>query len=56
MQLSAPKQVTFWIAVVVAVIGLLAYLITIPGLSGLAFWLVVIGFIILAAANMLEGL
>lgn len=56
MQLSAPKQATFWVAVVIAVIGVIASLVTIPGLSGLAFWLVVIGFIILAAANMLEGL
>ncbi len=56
MQLSAPKQATFWVAVIIAVIGVIASLVTIPGLSGLAFWLVVIGFIILAAANMLEGL
>lgn len=56
MQLSAPKQVTFWIAVIVAVIGVLANLFSIPGLVGLAFWLVVIAFIILALANLLEGL
>ena len=56
MQLSAPKQLTFWIAVIVAVIGLLAGLVTIPGLSGMALWLVVIGFVILAAANLMEGL
>ena len=40
MQLSAPKQITFWIAVVIAVLGLLASLVSIPGLSGFAFWLV----------------
>lgn len=56
MQLSAPKQLTFWIAVVVAVVGVLASLITIPVLSGLAFWLVVIAFIILAVANLMEGM
>jgi threonine/homoserine/homoserine lactone efflux protein len=56
MNLSEPKQITFWIAVVVAVIGVLAQLITIPVLSGLAFWLVVIAFIILAAGNLMEGL
>ena len=56
MNLSEPKQITFWIAVVVAVIGLLAQLITIPVLSGLAFWLVVIGFIILAAGNLMKDL
>jgi len=56
MKLSAPKQITFWIAVVIAVIGVLASLLTIPVLSGLAFWLVVIAFILLAVANLVEGL
>lgn len=56
MNLSAPKQLTFWIAVAVAAIGVIASLVTIPVLSGLAFWLVVIGFLILAAGNVLEGL
>ncbi len=55
MKLSAPKQITFWIAVILAVLGVLATLVTIPVLSGLAFWLVVIGFIILAVGNMIEG-
>jgi len=56
MNLSAPKQLTFWIAVAVAAIGVIASLVTIPVLSGFAFWLVVIGFLILAAGNVLEGL
>ena len=56
MALSAPKQVTFWVAVVVAVIGLIAALVTIPVLSGFALWILVLGFVILAAGNLLEGL
>ena len=56
MQISAPKQITFWIAVVIAVVGLLAKLVTIPVLTGLAFWLVLIAFIVLAAGNLMEGL
>ena len=55
MKLSAPKQITFWIAVIVAVIGFIANFVTIPVLSGLAFWLLVIGFIILALGNLLKG-
>lgn len=55
MNLSAPKQVTFWIAVVLAVLGILAQLITIPVLSGFAFWLVVIAFVVLAIGNLAEG-
>jgi cytochrome c oxidase subunit IV len=56
MNLSAPKQITFWIAVIVAVVGVVAYLVTIPVLSGIAFWLVVVAFVILAAGNLIEGL
>lgn len=56
MNISPPKQITFWIAVIVAVIGLISFLVTIPVLSGLAFWLVLLGFIILAAGNLFEGL
>jgi threonine/homoserine/homoserine lactone efflux protein len=55
MNLSQPKQLTFWIAVILAVLGVLAQLVTIPVLSGIAFWLVVIGFIILLIGNMVKG-
>ncbi|NMC13095.1 MAG: hypothetical protein GYA34_09460 [Chloroflexi bacterium] len=55
MELSEPKQITFWIAVIIAVLGVLAQLITIPVLSGIAFWLVVIAFIILMLGNLLKG-
>jgi hypothetical protein len=56
MKLTAPKQITFWVAVVVAVVGVIADLVTIPVLSGIAFWLVVIAFIILAVGTLVEGL
>ena len=56
MKLSPPKQITFWIAVIVAVLGVIASLVTIPVLSGFSFWLVVIAFVILALGNMIEGL
>jgi len=56
MSLSAPKQITWWVAVVLAVIGLLAQLITIPALSGIAFWILLVAFIILALGTFLEGL
>ncbi|MBN1536466.1 MAG: hypothetical protein JW908_07025 [Anaerolineales bacterium] len=55
MNLSEPKQITFWIAVVLAVLGILAQLVTIPVLSGFAFWLVVLGFIVLFLGNILKG-
>jgi hypothetical protein len=57
MKLTEPKVVTFWIAVILAVLGVLAFLGSIPGLSsGYAFWLVVAGFVLLALANLLKDL
>ena len=56
MKLSPPKVITWWIAVIVGVIGILASLVTIPVLSGFAFWLVVIGFVLLALATAIDGL
>ena len=56
MKLSAPKQVTFIIAVVLALLGLVGSFVAIPVVSGYAFLLVVLGFIVLAAGNMMEGL
>ena len=54
LKLSEPKVVTFWIAVILAVLGILAFLGTIPGLSSYAFWLVAAGFVLLALANLIE--
>ena len=56
MKLTEPKVVTFWIAVILAVLGVLAFLGSIPGLSGYAFWLLVAGFVLLALANLLKDL
>ena len=56
MKLSPPKVVTFWIAVILAALGVLASQGIVPGLSGYAFWLVVVGFILLALANLVKGL
>jgi hypothetical protein len=56
MNFSPPKKITWWIAVVVGVLGFLANFITIPVLSPIAFWLVVIGFALLAIATAVEGL
>jgi len=56
LKLTEPKVVTFWIAVILAVLGVLAFLGTISGLSAYAFWLVVAGFVLLALANLLKDL
>ena len=56
MRLNAPKKLTWWIAVIVGVIGIVAHLVTIPVVSGFAFWLVVVAFVLLALAAYLKGL
>ena len=56
MSLSAPKQITWWIALIVGIVGIVAQLVTIPVLTGLAFWLVVVAFVLLILATFLKGL
>ncbi len=56
MKLSPPKVITWWIAVIVGVLGILSYLVTIPVLSGFAVWLIIIGFVLLALATAIQGL
>jgi threonine/homoserine/homoserine lactone efflux protein len=56
INLSAPKVITFWIAVILALLGVLAAQGVIAGLAGYAFWLVVAGFVLLALANLLKNL
>ena len=56
MKLSAPKNVTWWVAVVVGVLGILGTLVSIPLVSANAFWFVFVGFVLLALATLLKGL
>lgn len=54
LKLTAPKEITWWIAVVLGVIGLLVN----AGILGFgnAFWFVAAAFIILAVATLVKGL
>lgn len=56
MKLSEPKVVTFWIAVILALLGVLASQGMIPGLAAYAFGLVIAGFILLALGNLMKSL
>jgi len=56
LRLNPPKLVTFWIAVLLALIGVIAAVAPIASLAGYALWLVVAGFVLLALGNLLEGL
>jgi threonine/homoserine/homoserine lactone efflux protein len=56
MKLSAPKQITFWIAVALEVIGILDKLVSLPLITSFATAIMIIGFVVLAAGNVIDGL
>jgi len=56
MKLSAPKFITWLIALILGIAGLLGFLVTIPVISGLAFWLVLVGLALMLLATAVSGL
>lgn len=54
MKFSPPKKFTFWIAVALGVVGVVVWFI--PVAHSFAMWVVLVGLIILALGNLLEGL
>lgn len=56
MRLSAPKQITWWIAVILGVLGILGHFLALPFVSTYSFWLVAIAFVLLALATFFKGL
>jgi len=55
MKLSTPTNLVFWIATVLGALGILGTLVTLPFISGIAFWLLAIGFVLLWLGNVLKG-
>lgn len=56
MRINPPKMITFWIALIVGVLGILGNFVAIPVVSGLAFWFVTVGFLLLVAGLLVKGL
>jgi hypothetical protein len=56
VKLSAPKYAIWIISLVLGAIGLLGYLVTIPVITGLAFWFVLVGLALLLLATALKGM
>ncbi len=54
MKLSAPKNITFYIAVILAVIALIGFFVA--AMEPFAPWLMLIAFVVLALGNMFEGM
>ena len=55
MRLTPPKKNVFWIATIIAVLGILAEFVAIPFVSTYAFWFVVVGFVLLWLGNAVKG-
>jgi hypothetical protein len=56
MKLNAPKKMTWMIAVVLGVVGIIASFVAIPVASAYAGYLVMAGFAVLAIATFVKGL
>jgi hypothetical protein len=57
LKLSAPKEITWIIAVILGVVGLLMEFGVIGALGSIeAFWLLGAGFVLLALASLVKGL
>ncbi len=56
MKLSKPMNITFIIAVVLGVLAVLGAITTIPFFSANAFWVLLVGFVILMLGNLVKGM
>lgn len=55
MKLTPPKAVTFWISVILVVLGALAPSMGIPVIKDYSMLVVLIGFVLLALGNLVKG-
>jgi hypothetical protein len=56
MKLNAPTKNWWWISVILAVVGVIGYFVAIPFVSVYAFWIVTVGFVLLALSTVLKGM
>jgi type IV secretory pathway VirB3-like protein len=56
MKLTPPKMLTFWVAVVLGVLGFLGKLTTIPFVSPNAFWFAFVAFVLLVLGLLVKGM
>ena len=56
MKLNAPTKNWWWISVILAVVGVIGHFVAIPFVSVYAFWIVTVGFVLLALSTVLKGM
>jgi hypothetical protein len=56
MKLNTPKMITFWIALVLGVLGFLGKIVKIPLVTTYDFWFLFVGFVLLVLGMLVKGL
>jgi hypothetical protein len=56
MKLTPPKVITFWISVLLGVLGFVGKIVTVAVLTPYAFWFLFAGFVLLVLALLVKGL
>ena len=56
MKLSAPKNITFYIAIGLGVLGLIGAVVPLGFITTLSFWITLLGLVVLAAGVLLPDL
>ena len=55
MNLSPPTKNVFYVSVVLAIVGILGNFVSIPFVSGNAFWFIVVAYGVLFLGNTMKG-
>ncbi len=55
MKTNAPKSTTIIIAVILVLVALIGYFVAIPFITAYCFWILLAGFGVLLAGNLLKG-
>jgi hypothetical protein len=55
MRLNPPTKNVFYLSAALVIVGLAAKLISIPYLSSVAFWIVLVGYLLLLLGNTMKG-
>ena len=53
---SAPKNITWWIALILAVVGIIGHFVNVAFLSAASFWLVLASAVLLLLATRIKNL
>lgn len=56
MKLTPPKVITFWISILLGVLGLVGQVSIVAALTPYAFWLAFAGLVLLVLALLVKGL